>query len=82
MTSTHASRRHLDSLPAGLREVYFPPPATRPESHVPGRPVKGRNEPCTIGGVCWVISRLHEGIDVEEVAEAAWNNTVELFGII
>lgn len=28
-----------------------------------------------------MISRLHEGIDVEEVAEAAWNNTVELFGM-
>ncbi|EJD03713.1 uncharacterized protein FOMMEDRAFT_120893 [Fomitiporia mediterranea MF3/22] len=80
MTSTHASKRHLDSLPAALREVYFPA-ATKPESYVPGRPVKGRNEPCAIGGVCWVMSCLHEGVSVEDVAEAAWTNTVELFGL-
>ncbi|KAL5534003.1 hypothetical protein ACEPAG_463 [Sanghuangporus baumii] len=79
MTSTHASKRHLDSMPAELRDVYFPP-ATKPESHVPGRPVKGRNEPCAIGGVCWVMSRVHS-VNVEEVASAAWKNTVEVFDL-
>ena len=79
MTSTHASKRHLEVLPAGWREVYFPT-ATKPENHVPGRPVKGRNEPCAIGGVCWVMSRLY-GVSVEEVAGAAWRNTVQVFGL-
>ena len=80
MTSTHASKRHLDSLPAALRGLYFPP-ATKAENHIPGRLVKGRNEPCAIGGVCWVVSRLHEGVTAEDVAEAAWKNTVDVFGL-
>lgn len=41
--------------------------------------VKGRNEPNAIGGVAWVVAKLH-GVTLEEVAEAAWKNTCELFG--
>ncbi|KAH8119950.1 hypothetical protein DFH11DRAFT_1721846 [Phellopilus nigrolimitatus] len=78
MTSTHASERHLNILPAALREVYFPS-AVKPERHVMGKMVKGRNEPCSVGGVAWVMSRLHEGVSVERVAEHAWRNTVDLF---
>lgn len=42
--------------------------------------VKGRNEPCAIGLVAWVVSKLH-GVSVEEVGEKAWGNTVGLFGL-
>jgi TatD DNase family protein len=80
MTSTHASKRHLDSMPAALRELYFPP-ATKVENFVHGKPVKGRNEPCAIGGVAWVIHRLNDGIPMEKVTEKAWKNTVALFGL-
>lgn len=42
--------------------------------------MKGRNEPCAIGGVAWVIAQL-KGVSIQEVADAAWKNTVELFGL-
>lgn len=80
MTSTHASKRHLDSLPASLRSIYIPP-AMKPENFVAGRPVKGRNEPSTVGGVAWVMHCLHEDIPFEKVTEKAWKNTVALFGL-
>ncbi|KAK0506264.1 hypothetical protein EDD18DRAFT_1122688 [Armillaria luteobubalina] len=79
MTSTHASKPHLDTLPASLRPLYFPP-ATRPEQFVYGRSVKGRNEPCAVGGVAWVIHKLN-GVPFEKVTEKAWKNTAELFGL-
>ncbi|KAI0715392.1 Mg-dependent DNase [Earliella scabrosa] len=80
MTSTQASRPHLASLPPSLNSLYFPQ-ATKPESFVYGRPVKGRNEPAAIGGVAWVVHRLNEGIPFDKVTEKGWKNTVELFGL-
>jgi TatD DNase family protein len=80
MTSTHASKLHLDKLPASLRSLYFPQ-ATQPERFVYGKPVKGRNEPCAIGGVGWVVHQLTDGIPFEKVTEKAWKNTVEVFGL-
>ncbi|THV06012.1 Mg-dependent DNase, partial [Dendrothele bispora CBS 962.96] len=79
MTSTHASKTHLDTLPAPLRELYFPH-SVKPERFVYGSPVKGRNEPCAIGGVAWVIQSLN-GVPLEKVTEKAWKNTVELFSL-
>lgn len=78
MTSTHASKIHLDTLPATLKNLYLPP-ASKPEAFVVGRPVKGRNEPAAIGAVGWVIHRLNEGVPYEKVTEKAFKNTVELF---
>jgi len=79
MTGGHASKEHLTSLPPSLRELYFPP-STRPENFVLGKAVKGRNEPCAVGGVAWVIHRLHD-IPLEKITEKAFQNTVELFGL-
>ena len=79
MTTTHASKSHLASLPTPLSALFFPP-SCRPEKFVEGQTVKGRNEPCAIGGVAWVIATLR-GETVEAVSEAAWKNTVELFGL-
>ncbi|KAI1789799.1 Mg-dependent DNase [Ganoderma leucocontextum] len=80
MTSTQASKKHLATLPPSLNSLYFPQ-ATKPESFVYGRPVKGRNEPVAIGGVAWVVHRLNDGVPFEKVTEKAWKNTVELFGL-
>jgi len=79
LTSTHASRKHISTLPAVLTNLYFPP-SCKPERFVPGQMVKGRNEPCAIGGVAWVIAQL-KGVPLEDVVEAAWRNTVEVFGL-
>ncbi|TRM66387.1 hypothetical protein BD626DRAFT_546670 [Schizophyllum amplum] len=78
-TSTHASKTPLDTLPQELRSLYLPA-ATKPEKFELGRPVKGRNEPATIGGVAWVLSQLHD-MAMEELSEKAWANTVKVFDL-
>lgn len=80
MTSTHASKQHLTSLPPSLNALYFPP-ATKPEGFVYGKAVKGRNEPCATGAAAWVMHRLNEGVPFEKVTEKVWKNTVQLFGL-
>ncbi|THH33445.1 hypothetical protein EUX98_g734 [Antrodiella citrinella] len=80
LTSTHASKSHLQSLPPALNALYFPQ-ATKPEAFAYGKPVKGRNEPIAIGGVAWVVHKLNNGIPFEKITEKAWKNTVELFGL-
>lgn len=42
--------------------------------------VKGRNEPCTIPHVAYVVAAV-KGLSVEAVCEAAWKNTIALFGM-
>ena len=42
--------------------------------------VKGRNEPCMIERVATIIAGI-KGDSVEEVCEAAWANTVKVFGL-
>ncbi|CAK7266450.1 hypothetical protein SEPCBS119000_002035 [Sporothrix epigloea] len=44
-----------------------------------GAMVKGRNEPCNIEYIATIVAGI-KGITVEEVCEAAWANTVKLFG--
>ncbi|KAF8847887.1 hypothetical protein BDZ45DRAFT_754431 [Acephala macrosclerotiorum] len=45
-----------------------------------GLMIKGRNEPCMIGHVAWAIAGI-KGVSVKEVAEAAWANSVQMFGV-
>lgn len=45
-----------------------------------GAMVKGRNEPCTIERVARIVAGI-KGVSVEEVCEAAWANTVKVFGL-
>ncbi|KAK0748550.1 hypothetical protein B0T21DRAFT_356773 [Apiosordaria backusii] len=44
-----------------------------------GAMVKGRNEPCTIERIARIVAGI-KGVSVEEVCEAAWENTVKVFG--
>jgi TatD DNase family protein len=78
MTSTQASKARLDKLPVTLRDLYLPQ-ATRPEKFEHGKPVKGRNEPTSVGAVAWVIHQLHPSIAFEVLVETVWKNTVDLF---
>lgn len=77
MKATQASNAHLKTLPQSLSDVFFPPSAKK---FTEGMMLKGRNEPCSIGGVAWVIARL-KGVSLEDVTEAAWRNTLDLFGL-
>ncbi|KAK4640152.1 hypothetical protein QC761_604470 [Podospora bellae-mahoneyi] len=44
-----------------------------------GAMVKGRNEPCTIERIARIVAGI-KGVGVEEVCEAAWENTAKVFG--
>lgn len=50
------------------------------EKWVDGAMVKGRNEPCTIERVAKIVAAI-KAVTVEEVCEAAWSNTVKVFGV-
>ncbi len=45
-----------------------------------GAMVKGRNEPCTIDRIAKIVAGI-KGVSVEEVCEAAWANTIKVFGV-
>ena len=50
------------------------------EKWVAGAMVKGRNEPCNIEKIATIVAGI-KGVSVEEVCEAAWNNTAKVFPI-
>ncbi|RMJ26029.1 deoxyribonuclease tatD [Aspergillus sp. HF37] len=70
---SHASSKFLEGAPVL-------PKAVKKEKWQKGCMVKGRNEPATIGHVAHVIARV-KGVAVEEVCEAAWNNSIKMFGL-
>jgi TatD DNase family protein len=45
-----------------------------------GAMVKGRNEPCNIERIAKIVAGI-KGVTIEEVCEAAWKNTVKVFGL-
>jgi TatD DNase family protein len=56
------------------------PPSRKQNKFISGQMVKTRNESCTIERVALVVAGL-KGIPVEEVVQAAWKNSVEMFGL-
>ncbi|EPS35733.1 hypothetical protein H072_10836 [Dactylellina haptotyla CBS 200.50] len=73
---THASAKYLKSMPAYLAEGV--PKDVKKERFQLGMRVKGRNEPCAIAGVAWVISQV-KGCSFEEVCESSWDNSMKMF---
>ena len=73
MRASHASAKYKDAAPPLPRAV-------KKEKWEEGCMVKGRNEPVTISHVAHVIARV-KGISVEEVCEAAWRNSIQMFGL-
>ncbi|KAJ5896090.1 Deoxyribonuclease Tat-D [Penicillium subrubescens] len=70
---SHASAKHLNGAPDLPKSV-------KKEKWQKGMMVKGRNEPVAIARVAHVIAAIKE-ITVEEVCEAAWNNSIRMFGL-
>ncbi|KAF9894803.1 hypothetical protein FE257_004424 [Aspergillus nanangensis] len=56
------------------------PPSRKHNKFLPGQMVKTRNESCTIERVAMVVAGL-KGVDVGDVARAAWENSVRMFGL-
>jgi TatD DNase family protein len=63
-----------------LEGVRAMPAARKHGKFVSGQMVKGRNESCTIELVARVVAGLM-GVELGEVASAAWGNSVRMFGL-
>jgi TatD DNase family protein len=75
MRASHAGTAHLRGYKEA-KEIKW----VKKEKWVEGAAVKGRNEPCMIGKVAWAVAGI-KGVGVELVAEAAWRNSVRMFGL-
>ncbi|KAF2231267.1 Mg-dependent DNase [Viridothelium virens] len=73
MRPSHASAAFLKDAPPL-------PKAVKKEKWTKEWMVKGRNEPCAITQVAWAVAKI-KGVGVEEVCEAAWNNSIRIFGL-
>ncbi|KAK1584833.1 TatD family hydrolase [Colletotrichum navitas] len=65
------AKRYLANAPAL-------PQSKKKDKFEMGLMVKGRNESCTMERVAYVVAGL-KGLSVEEVADAAWKNSVNMF---
>lgn len=70
MRASHASAEFAKGYVEGVKWV-------KKEKWVEGALVKGRNEPCLIGKVAWAVAGIR-GCSVEELVEAAWENTAKV----
>ncbi|KAI9676273.1 MAG: hypothetical protein M1829_003102 [Trizodia sp. TS-e1964] len=73
MRPSHASAQYLAGAPPL-------PKSAKKEKFVKGLMVKGRNEPATIPHVAFAIANI-KGVAVQVVCDAAWNNSVRMFGL-
>jgi len=69
---THASSEYIKDM--GEEQWK----SVKKEKWVEGAMVKGRNEPCMMRKVGWAVAKI-KGLSLEELTEAAWRNTVEMF---
>ncbi|PQE09645.1 deoxyribonuclease Tat-D protein [Rutstroemia sp. NJR-2017a WRK4] len=54
--------------------------SVKKEKWVEGCMVKGRNEPCMIGRVAWIVAGVR-GMNVQELREKAWENSCRMFDL-
>ncbi|KAF1986635.1 hydrolase, TatD family protein [Aulographum hederae CBS 113979] len=73
MRPSHASAKYLKDAPPL-------PKAVKKHQWAEGVMIKGRNEPATIPHVAYAIANI-KGISVEDVCEAAWLNSIRMFGL-
>ncbi|KAG9247574.1 deoxyribonuclease-like protein tatD [Calycina marina] len=73
MRASHASAPFVK----GIKESWN---SVKKEKWVAGALVKGRNEPCMIGRVAKAVAGIR-GEGLEAVTEAAWENSVKMFGL-
>ena len=72
MRPSHASAKYKDDAPPLPKSV-------KKEKWANDVLVKGRNEPATIPHVAHVIAKV-KGLKIEEICDAAWENSIEMFG--
>ena len=72
MRPSHASAKYKNDAPPLVKSV-------KKEKWTKDSMIKGRNEPATIPHVVHVVAKI-KGISTEEVCEAAWSNSIKMFG--
>ncbi|PXF39977.1 putative deoxyribonuclease TATDN1 [Gracilariopsis chorda] len=78
MLETDCPYCEIRSTHAGISHVKSKWPAKDKKKYSPDALVKGRSEPCMIRQVCEVVAAAR-GITEEELARAAFNNTMKVF---
>lgn len=73
MRASHASTKYRVGAPSLPKSV-------KKEKWEKGMMVKGRNEPVGIVQVAYAVAGI-KGLPIEEVCEAAWKNSVRMFGL-
>lgn len=73
--ASHASSKYLAGEAAPTA-----PKSVKKEKWLAGHMVKGRNESCMIAQVAHVVAGV-KGLSVQEVCEAAWGNSIRMFGL-
>lgn len=73
MRASHASMNYRTGAPPVPKSV-------KKEKWEKGMMVKGRNEPIGIVQVAYAVAGI-KGLSLEEVCEAAWKNSVTMFGL-
>ncbi len=73
MRPSHASAKYNVGAP-------LLPKVVKKEKWEAGCMVKGRTEPATISHVVHAIAKV-KGMSIEEVCEAVWNNSIQMFGL-
>jgi TatD DNase family protein len=71
------SKKHPAKKESGIAERYK---VFKKEKWTEGAMVKGRNEPCMIERVAVIVAGI-KGVELKVVCEAAWENTVKVFGL-
>lgn len=75
--SSQAPKKKNQKKEPDVPETYR---SVKKEKWVEGAMVKGRNEPCSIDRIAKIVAGIKR-IAIEEVCEAAWQNTVKVFDI-
>lgn len=79
-TTTTTSTTAQAPQPPPVSKLPQLPKAVKKEKWDKDCMIKGRWEPVGITHVAWVVARV-KGISVEELAEAAWRNSIRMFGL-
>lgn len=79
-TTTTTSTTAQAPQPPPVSKLPQLPKAVKKEKWDKDCIIKGRWEPVGITHVAWVVARV-KGVSVEELAEAAWRNSIRMFGL-
>jgi TatD DNase family protein len=76
---THASSKFLQMPDCAGEEAPILTEAKKVERFELGKRVRGRNEPCSISQIAFIVARV-KGLTMAQVCQAAYDNSIRMFG--